>query len=172
MRGDITCYKCRVCELSTWSKSHGRSIVSLALVNEGRNLVSAAEDGSVWMWDVDKGEVVMDMGNEVVMVNISDMVVARGNGEFGVRKGNNVAIEEGNGSFTSYGLCDEEMIKTLEQITKLGEVRGEVEQHKKKVIGMLESTIEMYERFLKLILKEATKAIEEAAGGEIGRAHV
>ncbi|KAG5098851.1 hypothetical protein JHK82_048705 [Glycine max] len=151
----------RVCELSTWSKSHGRSIVSLALVNEGRNLVSAAEDGSVWMWDVDKGEVVMDMGNEVVMVNISDMVVARGNGEFGVRKGNNVAIEEGNGSFTSYGLCDEEMIKTLEQITKLGEVRGEVEQHKKKVIGMLESTIEMYERFLKLILKEATKAIEE-----------
>ncbi|TKY66372.1 ROOT INITIATION DEFECTIVE 3 protein [Spatholobus suberectus] len=144
-------------EVNTWSKSHGGSIVSLVLVNEGRNLVSAAEDGRVWVWDVEKGEVTMILGNE--MVSISDMIVAKGSGGFGVRKG--IAVGEGSGFFSSPGLCDDELIKTLKQITELGEVRDVVVQDKKRAIDMLESAIEMYERLLKLILKEATKAIEE-----------
>ncbi|XP_027356794.1 uncharacterized protein LOC113866104 [Abrus precatorius] len=150
----------RAYELKNWPRSHNGSIVSLVSVNGGRNLVSAAEDGSAWMWDVERGEVTMVLGNG--MENISDMIVARGSGEFGVRKGNNATIGQANGFFTSYELCDEEMIKTMKQITELGEVMDVVVHDKKRAIDMLESAIEMYERLLKLILKEVTKATEEA----------
>ena len=34
--------------LISWSKRQNGSILSLVIVNEGRNLISAAEDGSVW----------------------------------------------------------------------------------------------------------------------------
>ncbi|KAK7317845.1 hypothetical protein RJT34_02415 [Clitoria ternatea] len=144
-------------ELSTWSKGHGGSVVSLSLVNGGENLVSAAEDGGVWMWDVEKGEVSMVLGSE--MGSISDMIVVRGTSEVGVRKGND--NHEVGGAFTSSGLCAKEMIDTLKQITELGEIMDVVVQDKRRAIDMLESAIDMYERLLKLILKEATKAIEE-----------
>ncbi|CAJ1978452.1 unnamed protein product [Sphenostylis stenocarpa] len=158
----------KVCEVSTWPQGHSGSIVSLVLVNEERNLVSAAENGSVWMWNVKKGEVILVFGDE--LINISDMIVMKGNiGGFGVGKRNNVAVGEGNGLFTSSGLCDQEMIKTLKQITELGEIKDVVVQDKKKAIDMLESAIEMYERLLKLILKEATKAIEEEEEDEDDR---
>ncbi|QCD86051.1 pre-rRNA-processing protein IPI3 [Vigna unguiculata] len=147
------------CEVGKWGQSQSGSIVSLALVNEERNVVSAAEDGSVWMWDVEKGEVVMVFGDE--LITLSDMIVIKGNGGgFGVGKGHGVD-GEGSGSFTASGLCDEEILKTLNQMTALGEVKDVVLQDRKKAIEMLESVIEMYERLLKLILKEATKAIEE-----------
>ncbi|KAK7313644.1 hypothetical protein VNO77_38833 [Canavalia gladiata] len=150
----------RAYELNPWSKGHSGSIVSLVLVNGERNLVSAAEDGGVWMWDVEKGEVTMVLGDE--MGSISDMIVARGTREFGFRKGNNAVVGEASRFFTSSEICDEEMIKTLKQITELGEVMDVVVQDKKRAIDMLESAIEMYERLLKLILKEATKDIEDA----------
>ncbi|XP_020215314.1 WD repeat-containing protein 18 [Cajanus cajan] len=146
-------------EVNAWSKRHGGSIVSLALLNEGKNLVSASEDGNVWVWDVEKGEVTMVLGNE--MVSISDMIVAKGSGDFGVRKGNNIEVGDGSsGFFTSSGLCHEEMIKTMKQITEIEEDWDVLVQNKKRAIEMLESAIETYERLLKLILKEATKAIE------------
>ncbi|KAK7405358.1 hypothetical protein VNO78_06607 [Psophocarpus tetragonolobus] len=148
----------RTYKVNTWFKGQSGSIVSLDLVNEERNLVCATEDGCVWMWDVKSGEVTMVLGNE--MVSISDMIVVKVNGGL-VTKGNNVAIGEGSGLFTSSRLCDGEIIKTLKQITELGEVNDVLLQDKKKAIDMLESAIEMYERLLKLILKEATKAIEE-----------
>jgi len=150
----------KACEVKKWAKGHGGSIVSLVLVNEERSLVSAAEDGSVWMWSVENGEVMMVFGDE--LVTISDMIVIKGNGGgLGVGKGKEVAVEEGTGSFTSSGLCNEQILRTLNQITEIGEMRDVVVEDKKKVIDMLENVIEMYERLLKLILKEATKAIEE-----------
>ncbi|XP_061374523.1 uncharacterized protein LOC133316763 [Gastrolobium bilobum] len=146
-------------ELMTWPQSHGGAIVSLVLVNEGKNLVSAGEDGSVWMWDVENGEVTMVMGNNDMGISISDMIVARGTNVYGVRK-HNAAGEASD--FNSLGIYDEEMIKTMKQITELGNVTNVVAQDKTKAIDMLGSAIAMYERLLKLILKEATKAIEEA----------
>ncbi|KAK7342811.1 hypothetical protein VNO80_25767 [Phaseolus coccineus] len=152
------------CEVRKWARVHGGSIVSLCLVNEERSLVSAAEDGSVWMWDVEKGEVIMVFGDE--LITISDMIVMKGNGGgFGDGKGNNnVRVGEGSGSFTSSRLCDEQMLRTLNKITELEETKDVVLQDKKKAIDMLESVIEMYERLLELILKEVTKAIEEEEG--------
>lgn len=148
---------------NTWSKKrHGGSIVSLVLVNGGRNLVSAAEEGSVWMWN-EEGEVTMVLGNEYMGRSISDMVVAKcgtsSSSTSGVvRKG--IDFATGGGFISSLGLCDEEMIRTLKQIVELGDFMDVAVQDKRRAIDMLESAIAMYERLLRLILKEATKAIE------------
>lgn len=149
---------------NTWSKKrHGGSIVSLVLVNGGRNLVSAAEEGSVWMWN-EEGEVTMVLGNEYMGRSISDMVVAKcgtsSSSTSGVvRKGIDFATG-GGGFISSLGLCDEEMVRTLKQIVELGDFMDVAVQDKRRAIDMLESAIAMYERLLRLILKEATKAIE------------
>ncbi|KAK7334535.1 hypothetical protein VNO80_26292 [Phaseolus coccineus] len=76
---------------------------SMKVVGEAyRSLVSAAEDGSVWMWDVEKGEVIMVFGDE--LITISDMIVIKGNGG-GIgdaNSNNNVTAGEGSGSFTFF----------------------------------------------------------------------
>lgn len=146
------------------TKSHDGSIMSLVLVNEGRNLVSASEDGSVWMWDVEKGEVIMVLGNDQILGrrstrSISDMIVVKGSN---VTKGNGSSKGGDRSGFSSSGLCDEEVIKTFMQITELGNVMDVAVHDKRRAIDMLESAIAMYERLLRLILKEVTKAIEEA----------
>ncbi|KAK7364216.1 hypothetical protein VNO80_12714 [Phaseolus coccineus] len=84
------------CEVKKWPRVHGGSIVSLGLVNEERSLVFVAEDGGVWMWNVETGEVIMIFGDE--SITISDMIVIKRNGGgFGDGKGNNnVTIGEGN----------------------------------------------------------------------------
>ncbi|KAE9620861.1 hypothetical protein Lal_00019715 [Lupinus albus] len=155
-------------ELFTWSKCHNGSIVSLVLVNEGRNLVSAAEDGSVWKWDVMNGEVTMVLGNNNDKRSmISDMIVATRDRNHGVViKENDVVIGDSeindlisSSSFSSSRLYDEEVVTNLMQITDFGQVLDVLVEDKKKAINMLESAIEMYERLLKLILKEAMRGI-------------
>lgn len=155
-------------ELVNWGKTkrHGGSIVSLFLVNEGRNLVSGSEDGSVWMWDVEEGEVIMVLVNDQILGrtrSISDMIVVKGTNN---NNGFSVTSGEGGRGFSSTGLCDEEMIRTLKQITEVGNLMDVAVHDKGRAIDMLESTIAMYERLLRLILREATKAIEETDGDE------
>lgn len=150
--------------LGNKTKSHDGSIMSLVLVNEGRNLVSASEDGSVWMWDVEKGEVIMVLGNDQILGrrstrSIGDMIVVKGSN---VTKGNASSKGGAISGFSSSGLSDEEVIKTLMKITELGNVMDVAVHDKRRAIDMLESAIAMYERLLRLILKEVTKAIEEA----------
>ncbi|KAK7335008.1 hypothetical protein VNO80_26777 [Phaseolus coccineus] len=80
-------------------------VEQIGLENEERSLVFAIEDWSVWMWDVEKREVIMVFGDK--LITISDMIVIKGNGGgFGDAKGNNnVTLGEGNGSFTSLSRC-------------------------------------------------------------------
>ncbi|CAL0328794.1 unnamed protein product [Lupinus luteus] len=155
-------------ELFTRSKCHNGSIVSLVLVNEGKDLVSASEDGSVWKWDVMNGEVTMVVGNNNDKRSmISDMIVAKRDRNYGVIMENDVVGGSEINGFTSYSssyfsssrLYDEEVVTNLMQITDFGEVLDVLVEDKKKAINMLESAIEMYERLLKLILKEAMRGI-------------
>ncbi|CAK8561344.1 unnamed protein product [Lathyrus sativus] len=149
-------------ELVNWgskTKNHDGSIVSLVLVNKGRNLVSASKNGSVWMWDVEEGEVIMILGNAQILGSISDMIV--------VKRTNTIEKNEGgegvnNGLISSSRLCDEEMIRTWIKIKELENVMDMAVHDQGRAIDMLESTISSYERLLKLILREVTKAIEEA----------
>ncbi|KAL9383437.1 hypothetical protein Peur_023760 [Populus x canadensis] len=41
-------------EVETCGEKHGGEIISVVIMNEGKNLVSATEDGSVYLWEVEK----------------------------------------------------------------------------------------------------------------------
>lgn len=149
-------------ELVNWgskTKNHDGSIMSLVLVNNGRNLVSASKNGSVWMWDVEEGEVIMVLGNAQILGSISDMIVVKGTNIIERNEGGEGA---NSGLISSSRLCDEEIIRTWMKISELENVMDEVVHDQGSAIDMLESTIASYERLLKLILREVTKAIEEA----------
>ncbi|KAI5420188.1 uncharacterized protein LOC127135491 [Lathyrus oleraceus] len=149
-------------ELVDWgskTKNHDGPIVSLVLVNNGRNLVSASKNGSVWMWDVEGGEIIMIFGNAQILGSISDMIMVKGT--------NTIEKNEGgkgvnSGLISSSRLCDEELIRTWMKIKELENVMDVALHDQGRAIDMLESTIASYERLLKLILREVTKAIEEA----------
>ncbi|GAY67161.1 hypothetical protein CUMW_254360 [Citrus unshiu] len=66
-------------ELVTLANRHDGVVVSVMMMNEGKNLVSAAEDGSVYIWEIEKRQVVMVLKNELAG-SISEMVIATGIG--------------------------------------------------------------------------------------------
>ncbi|KAJ7948802.1 Protein ROOT INITIATION DEFECTIVE 3 [Quillaja saponaria] len=147
-------------ELVSWGQKHDGSIVSLVIVNQGRNLVSAAEDGSVWLWGIEKGEVILVLGS-TTMTSISSMVVTRG-----VRYGKG-SVGSGTSSFTS-GFSDKELIsRPVKEILKIGDLMTGIDKDRSRAIDILESAISMYERLLELILEEARKGTS-SNGGEAG----
>ncbi|KAK7817994.1 protein root initiation defective 3 [Quercus suber] len=142
-----------------WSSTHGGAIMSLVMMNEGQNLISAAEDGSVWVWEAVTGQVIMALQNE--MGSISHMVVATGRGARMGSSGSNEST--GNWSLGLSG-TGRELSLQVKQTQEMEDMLTVVAKDRSKAIDMLESAIEMYERLLELILKEAKKGTSN--GGE------
>ncbi|CAI0422109.1 unnamed protein product [Linum tenue] len=140
---------------------HCAAVVSIALVNGGKRLVSAAEDGSVHMREVETGEVVMTMGNSN-LESISEMVVAkRGIVDDGGRR------RGCGGSSSSSGLPGKELCALgIKEAGELEKVMSSVMEDRGKAINMLESAIEVYGSLLKLILKEANRGTNNSNGGK------
>ncbi|KAJ9183035.1 hypothetical protein P3X46_006954 [Hevea brasiliensis] len=140
-------------ELVTWAEKHGGAVVSVVVVNEGKNLVSAAEDGSIYIWEIERGQVLMVLGND--MEGISDVVVAKGisyGKAYGLRIGNDMN-EFGGGNL---GLSGKELSsKPIKDTMGVEDVLTVAASDRRKAIDMLESAIRVYERLLELILKEA-----------------
>ncbi|CAN0858393.1 Protein ROOT INITIATION DEFECTIVE 3 [Linum grandiflorum] len=130
---------------------HCAGIVSIALVDGGKRLVSAAEDGSVHVSDVEKGEVTMVMGNNT-LESISEMVVAKG---FAERR-HNMGLTQ---SSSSSGLPGKQLCSRLGKETREreDELEKSVKDDRNNAIDMLESAIEVYEGLVDLILKEANR---------------
>ncbi|KAM1256892.1 hypothetical protein EV1_030692 [Malus domestica] len=142
-------------DLITWSPKHDGGVVSVVMVNEGRNLLSASEDGSVWVWQVDAGQVVMVLANE--MGSISDLVAATGTN---YSKGQDFSASNRgyrNGS-CEFGLTGKELTSMPIKMLKMDEMLKVAARDRSRAIDMLESAIGMYERLLELILKEAKKS--------------
>lgn len=140
-------------ELIPWSPKHDAAVVSIVIVNEGKHLISAAEDGSIWVWEVKKGEVIMALENEIG--SISDLVMATEKGlgkEQSVRTGSHGRAMEISERFRL-------PIKMLElSINQRVDMQGAVAaagSDVRRAIEMLESAIAVYEKMLELILKEA-----------------
>ncbi|KAK4255950.1 hypothetical protein QN277_008875 [Acacia crassicarpa] len=155
-----------------WNKkNHGVSTEAVVVVNEGKNLVSASEDGSVWMWEIEREEVVMvikdndDSSNNGGLImegssSISDMIVVSGiadehRGDRGKSGGGSGC--GGRGFVSSGMLLKEEVMRSMKKIMEVGDVLRVVEEDERRAINMLESAIAMYERLLELILEEALK---------------
>lgn len=154
-------------ELVTLANRHDGVVVSVMMMNEGKNLVSAAEDGSVYIWEIEKRQVVMVLKNELAG-SISEMVIATGIGGSrgcGVVKTGKAGNDSGGGVFEMYGekLLDLSIKNTIE----LENVMTVAEKDRSKAIDMLESAIAMYERLLELILKEAIAMAGTAASNTI-----
>ncbi|KAH7512730.1 hypothetical protein FEM48_Zijuj12G0121500 [Ziziphus jujuba var. spinosa] len=153
-------------ELVEWTEKHEGPVVSLAMVKEGRNLITASEDGSVWVWDVERGKVVIELGNTMGSM-ISDMVVAKGI-SYGKGHGSG-AGSDGSGAGSGgggsnngseewrIGFCGEELMMGLgmKETMEMEDVVRVAEKDRSRAIDMLESAIGMYEKLLELILKEA-----------------
>ncbi|XP_022751586.1 protein ROOT INITIATION DEFECTIVE 3-like [Durio zibethinus] len=131
-------------------QKHEGGIVSLVTMNEQNNLVSASEDGMVYIWEIETGQVIMGLGND--MGCISDMVVANGM-EQGFKVG-----KRANNSCDGYGgLHRAKLSRSLKDTLDLEDVLRVATKDRRRAIDMLESAISMYERLLELILKEAKR---------------
>lgn len=140
-------------EVVAWEQKHRGPVVSLTTVNEGMNLISASEDGCVWVWKVDEGKVVMELGD--CMANISDLVVASG---VSYGTGHRGTAFNGSEDWRSTGLCGEKLVRfPVKETMEMEDVLRVGEKERSRAIDMLESAIGMYEKLLELILKEAKR---------------
>ncbi|KAF5478507.1 hypothetical protein F2P56_005060 [Juglans regia] len=138
-------------ELVKWTQKHDGAVISLGITNEGRNLVSAAEDGSVWIRVIKTGEIIMALKNE--MGSISDMVVSKGRISYG--KGHGVGGTSATDESGNRSLSGRELSFPMKQTLEMEEILTLVAKDRSRAIDMLESAIDMYEKLLELILKEA-----------------
>lgn len=147
-------------KFTRWPRRHDSVVVGLVMVNDGKNLVSAAEDGGLCIWETGTEQVILDLPN-VNMSSVSNLVVANTgsvtNGISGMkmRKGNDDGFGE-----ECRGFCVEELSRSLTETIKLEDVLRVAEEDRSRAIDMLESAIAMYERLLELILKEARQGID------------
>ncbi|GLT65279.1 hypothetical protein SLA2020_377180 [Shorea laevis] len=120
-------------------------------VNEGRDVVSAAEDGSVWIREAATGHVIMALRNETE--SVSDVAVATG-----ISKGS-TGIDELSGIYGVVLVCAAaaagELSFRVKETVEMGDVLSVTGDERSRAIEMLESAIKVYERLLELILKEA-----------------
>lgn len=144
--------------VAKWAQKHDGAIMSLMTMNGGRDLVSAAEDGSLWVREAKTGHVIMAVKNETE--SISDMVVAKG---IGNGKGKGVDNEL-VGNLRSVGLCGRELSLGVKETLEMGDILSVTAKDRRRAIEMLESAIKVYERLLELILKEAKQG--SGNGGE------
>ncbi|KAJ4843096.1 hypothetical protein Tsubulata_031193 [Turnera subulata] len=144
----------RASELTaTWShQKHGAGILSMVLVNKAKNLVSASEDGSIYVWETDRGQVIMVIGNN--LESISDLLVAKGMMGDHV-KGPGVKGEVKAGCGESVGVSCQQISRLAEDLTAHEDVLAVAARDRSRAIDMLESAIGVYEKLLELIVKEA-----------------
>ncbi|GMJ11394.1 hypothetical protein HRI_004808600 [Hibiscus trionum] len=146
-------------ECTRWAQRHESGIVSLVMASATRNLVSASEDGMVYIWEIETGEAIMGHGNHIG--SISGMVVANGMGQ-GLKVGKKVEnFGDGYG-----GLNRVELSKSLKDTLDLEDVLRVAAKDRSRAIDMLESAISTYEKLLKLILKEAKKGPGSTKSGK------
>lgn len=149
-------------EVVKWAQNHDGPVVSLMTVNEGRDVVSAAEDGSVWIREAATGHVIMALRNETE--SVSDVAVATG-----ISKGSTGIDELSGNIWGGLGLCGGgggagELSFRVKETVEMGDVLSVTGDERSRAIEMLESAIKVYERLLELILKEAKEG--SGSGGE------
>ncbi|MBA0783693.1 hypothetical protein Gotri_001364 [Gossypium trilobum] len=145
-------------EFIRWAQKHDSGIVSLVMVSETNNLVSASEDGKVYIWEIETGEAIMGLDNDVG--SISDMVVANG-----MERGLNFGKKADNFYDGYSGLCRVELSRSLKDTLDIEDVLRVATKDRSRAIDMLESAISAYERLLELILKEAKKGPSSSKRG-------
>ncbi|KAK8507437.1 hypothetical protein V6N13_141459 [Hibiscus sabdariffa] len=144
-----------------WARRHESGIVSLVMVSETKNLVSASEDGTVYIWEIETGEAIMGRGNDIG--SISGMVVANGMGQ-GLKVGSKRVENFGDG-YGGINRVELSLSRSLKDTLDLEDVLRVAAKDRSRAINMLESAISAYEKLLELILKEAKKGSGRTISG-------
>ncbi|OVA20120.1 WD40 repeat [Macleaya cordata] len=146
-------------EVVAWAPEHGGAVTAVVMANEGRNVVSASEDGSIRVWEVESGRMVRVLGHHERGGSISELVLAKGiiNGRRCRRYGNGGGGggSESEGGEMSLGFSGREIRKPVREVNEMEEMLSVVVKDRRRAIDRLEAAIGTYERLLGLILKEA-----------------
>ncbi|XP_077237604.1 protein ROOT INITIATION DEFECTIVE 3-like [Tasmannia lanceolata] len=134
-------------EVAPWIPEHGGMVTAVEMANQGRNLVSASEDGCIRVWEVEGGRVVRVVGQG--RGGISDLVVAKGVGGGG-GGGENIVFGGQNMGFSGREIC-----RPVREVGEMEEWLGVVVKDRSRAIDTLEASIGTYEKLLGLFLKEA-----------------
>lgn len=139
-----------------WERKHGGPIVAIATINYGQNLLTASEEGDVWIWDL-KTRVVEKVLADKEMGSISGLVVAKGFDEVG-----------GNGNGRFGGLYVEELSRPMREVMEMGAALNGAVEDRSRAINNLESAMGIYEKLLELLLKEvmAGNSGDDGHGGD------
>lgn len=127
---------------------HYGPIVSIQMLSGGHNFVTASEDGNVWVWDIQSGEVVRILGHEMKVT--SSLVVCRMFNEADAR-GLTAEFTRGGGGFST-----KELQRPAEEVIELERRLKIAVQDRKRACSNLESAFRIYENLLKLVVKQAT----------------
>ncbi|XP_024966117.1 protein ROOT INITIATION DEFECTIVE 3-like [Cynara cardunculus var. scolymus] len=128
-------------ETVVWGGVHGGGVVAMEMLNYGRTLLTVCENGGICVWEVEGGKMISGFGEKIG--GVSGVVVARGGGGFGKR-----------GEWGGYW-GGKELGKAVTAVAEMEEVLKVVAEDRRRAISNLESAIEMNERLLKLMLREA-----------------
>ncbi|XP_010243995.1 PREDICTED: protein ROOT INITIATION DEFECTIVE 3-like [Nelumbo nucifera] len=151
-------------ELVAWTQeAAGGAITAVKMTNTGRNILTASEDGSIRIWEVERGGVIKVFGDGGG--SVSDLVVAKGVYE---SCGRSVRFGAGSVESTgcwSLGFSGRELSRAMgNKVIEMEETLSEVVKDRRRAIGTLETAIGTYERLLELILKEAKEDDTENNG--------
>lgn len=143
-------------ELIPWAPKHDSAVVSVVIINEGNHLISAAEDGSIWVWEINKGQIIIALENEMGR-SISDLVTATDKShekEQSVRLGSHGREFESE----SFRLPNRMLGVSIDQTVDMQRALEAAGSDVRRAIELLESAIAVYEKMLEMILKEAKAA--------------
>ncbi|KAI3753648.1 hypothetical protein L2E82_25707 [Cichorium intybus] len=127
-----------------WAEMHGGGVVAMEMLGYGRILLTVSENGEICAWQVDGGKMISGFGEKIGGVS---GVVVNGGGGFAKRE---VGSEECDG----YG-GGEEMRKAVKEVAAMDDALKVAVEDRSRAISNLESAIEINEKMLKLMLKEA-----------------
>ncbi|KAK3020111.1 hypothetical protein RJ639_005249, partial [Escallonia herrerae] len=119
-----------------WRQKHGGAVIAMAMLNVGKNLITASEDGSVWVWEVERGRVIKVLGEE--LGSISGLVVAKGFGDFGglrVQMGGEIA--EASQWRSRLGFSSKEVSRPIKEVMEMEELLNVVAQDRSRAITNL-----------------------------------
>ncbi|CAH1450009.1 unnamed protein product [Lactuca virosa] len=127
---------------------HGGGVVAMEMLSYGRILLTVSENGELCLWEVESGKMIRGFGEKIG--GVSGVVVAKGGGGFGKRW-------VGSGECGGYG-GGKELGKAVKEVAEIEKVLKGAVEDRSRAISKLESAIEINDKMLKLMLREA-KAI-------------
>ncbi|KAL8205430.1 hypothetical protein R6Q57_008981 [Mikania cordata] len=129
-------------ETVVWGGVHGGAVVAMVMLNYGGTLLSVCENGGIYAWEVDSGRMI---GGCIENVGgVCGVVVVKHGGGFGRRGGES----SGYGGGRVVG-------KAVMEVTEMTEALNVVVEDRWRAISNFASAIEINEKLLNLMLKEA-----------------